>query len=161
MGLNPSQVSVERGHYFANPRNRFWRAFNRSGLVSTPVAMEDDHRLTSEGIGFTDLVKRPSRQASALRAKDYREGAPALKEKILQYKPAVVCFQGLTVYGNYLRYAEGLKLKPQLGHQSQMIGQSQVFVVPNPSPTNAQYSLETLVCWLRRLKNLRDEIRGQ
>ena len=34
VGLNPSQVSVERGHYFANPRNRFWRAFNQSGLVA-------------------------------------------------------------------------------------------------------------------------------
>ena len=33
IGLNPSTVSVERGYYFANPRNRFWRALNASGLV--------------------------------------------------------------------------------------------------------------------------------
>ena len=105
VGLNPSEVSVERGHYFANPRNRFWRAFNQSGLVDAPVSMEEDYKLPDYGIGFTDLVKRPSRQASALRAKDYREGAPILKEKLLRWEPAIVCFQGLMVYANYLRYS--------------------------------------------------------
>ena len=33
VGLNPSVYSVEVGHYFANPRNRFWAALNKSGLV--------------------------------------------------------------------------------------------------------------------------------
>ena len=33
VGLNPSEYSVREGHYFANPRNRFWPAFNRSGLL--------------------------------------------------------------------------------------------------------------------------------
>ena len=161
VGLNPSQISVERGHYFANPRNRFWRAFNSSGLVKTTVTMEDDYLLPLQGIGFTDLVKRPSRQASALRADDYREGAPVLKQKLLQYQPLIACFQGLMVYTNYLRYAEGEKLKVQLGLQPQTIGASKVFVVPNPSPANAQYSLDTLVCWFQSLKDLRDSLKSQ
>lgn len=161
VGLNPSQVSVEKGHYFANPRNRFWRAFNQSGLLDSPVSMEDDHTLPDRGIGFTDLVKRPSRQASALRAADYREGAPLLKQKLLKYQPLVVCFQGLTVYSNYLRYAEAIKLKPKLGLQQHTIGVSKLFVVPNPSPANAQFSLDTLVCWFQRLKQLRDSLKSQ
>ncbi len=161
VGLNPSQISVERGRYFANPRNRFWRAFNQSGLIDSPFSMEDDHRFPDHGIGLTDLVKRPSRQASALRAKDYREGAPVLKQKILQCRPAIVCFQGLTVYANYLRYAEGVKQKSQLGLQPLTIGASHVFVVPNPSPANAQYSLDTLVCWFQQLKKLRDTLKSQ
>ena len=161
VGLNPSQISVEKGHYFANPRNRFWRAFNQSGLVEIPVSMEDDHRFPDHGIGLTDLVKRPSRQAAALRAKDYREGAPILKQKLLKFQPLVVCFQGLTVYANYLRYAEGLKRKSQLGLQPETIGASRVFVVPNPSPANAQYSLDTLVCWFQQLKKLRNSLKNQ
>ena len=161
VGLNPSQVSVERGHYFANPRNRFWRAFNQSGLVDAVVAMEEDSKLPDYGIGFTDLVKRPSRQASALRAGDYREGAPLLKEKMLKWEPEIVCFQGLMVYANYLRYAEGLKVKVELGIQPHTIGASRVFVVPNPSPANAQYSLDTLVCWFQELKKLRDCLRAR
>ena len=161
VGLNPSQISVEKGHYFANPRNRFWRAFNQSGLLQIPVSMEDDHRFPDHSIGLTDLVKRPSRQASALRAKDYREGAPILKRKLLKYQPAIVCFQGLTVHANYLRYAEGIKRKSKLGLQPETIGASKLFVVPNPSPANAQYSLETLVCWFQRLKKLRDSLNRQ
>ena len=33
IGLNSSSISVEEGFYFANPRNRFWKAFNTSGLI--------------------------------------------------------------------------------------------------------------------------------
>ena len=34
VGLNPSIPSAQAGHYFANPRNRFWPAFN--GAEMTP-----------------------------------------------------------------------------------------------------------------------------
>ena len=34
IGLNPSLPSVREGFYFANPRNRFWRALQCSGLLS-------------------------------------------------------------------------------------------------------------------------------
>ena len=33
IGLNPSTISVEKGYYFANPRNRFWKALNASELI--------------------------------------------------------------------------------------------------------------------------------
>ena len=33
VGLNPSPPSVAAGYYFANPRNRFWRALAASRLV--------------------------------------------------------------------------------------------------------------------------------
>ena len=33
IGINPSLPSVREGYYFANPRNRFWRALNASGLL--------------------------------------------------------------------------------------------------------------------------------
>ncbi|MCG8324164.1 MAG: hypothetical protein MI673_01500, partial [Thiotrichales bacterium] len=37
VGLNPSIPSVQAGYYFANPRNRFWKALNQSRLVSVPL----------------------------------------------------------------------------------------------------------------------------
>ena len=160
VGLNPSEYSVRVGHYFANPRNRFWAAFNRSGLVEREVAPQDDARLMQYGIGLTDLVKRPTRQGSGLTAADRRLGAPLLKEKLLKYQPRIVCFHGLTVYGPYLFYAEGVREKPELGLQERMIGGSRVFVVPNPSPANAVYSLEALVGWYQRLMALRQELTG-
>jgi TDG/mug DNA glycosylase family protein len=76
VGLNPSSFSVEKGHYFANPRNRFWAALNRSGLVSEALSPERDTELLRHGIGFTDVVKRPTPQASGLTAADYRRWSP-------------------------------------------------------------------------------------
>ena len=60
VGLNPSQYSAEVGHYFANPHNRFWPAFNLSGLVGRQVTAEEDATLLDDGIGFTDVAKRPT-----------------------------------------------------------------------------------------------------
>lgn len=161
VGLNPSQHSVRLGHYFANPRNRFWTAFNRSALLDRHVTLEDDYKLMEHGIGLTDVVKRPSSQASALKAQDYRQWAPILREKLERVQPLIICFQGLMAYSLYLRYAEGIKTKSQLGLQERSIGRSAVFVVPNPSPANAQYSLDVLVDWFCCLKKLRDSLKRQ
>ena len=75
VGINPSRYSAQVGHYFANPRNRFWRAFNAAGLTPEPLSAETDHRALEFGIGFTDLVKRPTPGMSELRPEEYRQGA--------------------------------------------------------------------------------------
>ena len=155
IGLNPSSISVREGHYFANPRNRFWAALNFSGLVPVQLAAALDQQLLDHGIGLTDLIKRPTSQASGLTISDYREGAPILKAKLLDYRPAIACFHGMMCYRAYLKYAEGLQEKPELGLQRHTIGQSRVFVVPNPSPANAQYSLNVLADWYQQLDTLR------
>ncbi len=157
IGLNPSSISVREGHYFANPRNRFWTALNGSGLVPFQLSPVLDKQLLDHGIGLTDLIKRPTSQASGLNASDYREGAPILKAKLLDYRPAIACFHGMMCYRAYLKYAVGFKEKPNLGLQPHSIGQSRVFVVPNPSPANAQYSLQALVEWYQQLGNLRPD----
>ena len=160
VGLNPSQYSVDVGHYFANPRNRFWTAFNLSGLVERQFTPEDDADLIGFGIGLTDVVKRPTAQGSGLNTHDYRFWSPLLREKLLQFSPRVVCFQGLMAYKAYLRYGEGVRTNPDLGLQARAIGGSQVFVVPNPSPANAKFSVDDLASWMGRLNELRKKIAG-
>ncbi|PKB75684.1 MAG: hypothetical protein BZY85_07930 [SAR202 cluster bacterium MP-SAtl-SRR3965592-G1] len=152
VGLNPSQYSAEVGHYFANPRNRFWPAFNMSGLVARPVSSEEDATLLADGIGFTDVAKRPTPMGSGLRAADFREWALVLKEKIVRFEPKLVCFHGSMAYKAYLQHGEGVKEQVQLGLQDRIIGASAVFVVPNPSPANAKYSLNDLAEWYGRLR---------
>jgi TDG/mug DNA glycosylase family protein len=158
VGLNPSLYSARVGHYFANPRNRFWTALNRSGLVGRELSPEQDASLLDYRIGFTDVVKRPTPQASGLSAADYRQWAPVLKTKLLEYQPRIACFHGLTGYKAYLRYAEGVEEKSLLGLQDRTIGKSRVFVVPNPSPANARFSINDLVQWYQQLKKLREEL---
>ena len=160
IGLNPSTRSVEAGHYFANPRNRFWAALSAADVVGRPVGPEDDVSLLRHGIGFTDVVKRPTSQASGLTAVDYRRDAPVLREKLVRHAPRIACFHGLTAYRAYLRHGEGIKRagNVELGRQDLMIGSSRVFVLPNPSPANARYSLDELASWYRELNRWRTEL---
>ena len=155
VGLNPSVVSVRVGFYFANPRNRFWRAFEESGLAeSRGEPSRSRHRvlLEQDRIGFTDVVKRPSRQGYELRAGDFRRDAPRLLQLVEEIRPAWVWFHGKQAYRHFLKYAlDRSPEKIRWGLQSRAIGGAQVYVTPNPSPANAAYSLADLRRWYRRL----------
>ncbi len=158
VGLNPSLPSVEAGFYFANPRNRFWRGLNQSRLISetlVPSVGAQQTLFEKYSMGFTDVVKRPSANASALRAADYRKWSPVLKDKIIKYNPRVVWFHGKLAWQHYLRRAEGVnESSTQWGLQDTRVGLSIVFVTPNPSPANAAFSLQVLVEWYNELADL-------
>jgi len=154
IGLNPSLPSVRAGFYFANPRNRFWRALQASqlaGVIPEPGIEAMDTLLQQCRMGFTDVVKRPTAGARDLRAADFRQWAPQLKRKLRHYQPAIAWFHGKLAYANYLTYGEGIRQAVDWGLQSCRIGCTQVFVTPNPSPANAAYSLDDLIDWYRRL----------
>jgi len=153
IGLNPSLPSVEAGFYFANPRNRFWRALNAGGLLQAPVTpgVGAMRLLLEAGIGFTDVVKRPTAGGGELRAIDFRTGSPVLKEKLDSYAPRIAWFQGKQACLAYLRYAEGMRADIAWGVQPFMLGNTRVFVSPNPSPANATWSLADLTGWIQRL----------
>ena len=146
VGINPGAYSASVGRYFATPRNRFWAALNRSGLVGTEreLGPGDEAWLMERGIGFTDVVKRPSRSASDLRAADFRRWAPLARERLVAAAPRVVCFNGLTACKWFLRYAEDVRREVGLGEQSGGLGPSRVFVAPSTSPANAAYSLDDI-----------------
>jgi len=155
IGLNPSLPSVAAGFYFANPRNRFWRAFDASGLTTAPVAPSSEAMgllLQREGIGFTDVIKRPTAGGASLRATDFRRDAPGLKAKLERLRPGVAWFHGKQAFGIYLRYAENRpEAKLEWGAQRRSFAGCRVYVTPNPSPANAAYSLDDLIGWYRRL----------
>ena len=153
IGLNPSLGSVEAGFYFANPRNRFWPAMLASGLAPpgmTPGAEGIRLLFDNHGMGFTDVVKRPSAGGGSLRAADFRRFAPSLRDKLLEYRPRVAWFHGKQAYHGYLRYGEDRPPGSEWGEQPNLAA-CRVFVTPNPSPANAAYSLSDLSGWYRRL----------
>ena len=171
VGINPSAYSAQVGKYFATPQNRFWRALSASGLVAPArELLPGDEAWLSEHhrIGFTDLVKRASASASKLRAADFRRWAPQTRAKLVKAAPLVVCFNGITAYRWFLQYAEDAAAKTttgkravSLGEQEVRIGDSRVFVAPNPSPANASYSLGDIARWLQRLAALRDRAKAE
>ena len=159
VGINPSMISVRLGHYYANPRNRFWRVFNACEMANAHLNFETDDLILAHKMGFTDLVKRPTVGISALTIYDFRRGVQELKRKLEYFRPRLICFQGLTAYRQYLRLIERTARNVCLGRQPELIGESIVFVVPNPSSANAGFSLNTLIYWCSKLKDLRDELK--
>lgn len=160
VGINPGLYSVQRGHYFARPANRFWPAFSRSCLSANVRAAfgrqtlrpEDDAALLALGIGFTDVVKVPTRNAAELHSAHFLEWAPRLLARLLAYQPRVACFHGVTAYRAFARYALAEELAPaDLGSQPRQVGETRLFVVPNPSPANAHFQLADQIAWYDRL----------
>jgi len=146
IGLNPSLPSVEAGFYFANPRNRFWKALNGCSYFSETIepSLKSCHRLLEQySIGFTDLVKRPTAGCKDLNAADYRAGSSRLQALIKTRQPQIIWFHGKLTCQKYLQYSS--KKHPiSWGLQSWTISDKPVFISPNPSPANAAFSLQVI-----------------
>lgn len=159
VGINPSLHSVTAGFPFSSPRNRFWPAFNQSALIDyeiepSPASMQQ--LLDRERMGFTDIVKRPTRGISELKAADYRRGAKELNKKLLLFRPAMVWFQGMTAARYFYQYVGAKPVtQPTWGLQDKSQFPFLVFVSPNPSPANAAFSFSDLVGYYNELAKLK------
>jgi len=154
IGCNPSPLSIKHQCYFANPRNRFWKALNGSGLIDEALSPNSESMqilFEKYKMGFTDVVKRCTPGVSDLKAADYREDAPQLFEKLTKYQPDVCWFHGKVAYRNFLKYTSGETNTIEWGLQPLHIDKSKVFVTPNPSPANAVYSVADLIDWYSKL----------
>jgi double-stranded uracil-DNA glycosylase len=148
IGINPSLYSVAQGHYFARKTNRFWPAFSRS-VLSLPIRAalgletllpEHDRLLPAFGFGFTDAVKRASARATDISPVEFAAAVESLVAKLESSAPRIACFHGIMAYRPLYRALTGAKEEPRLGLQELRIGQSQLFLAPNPSPANAHFT---------------------
>jgi TDG/mug DNA glycosylase family protein len=155
VGINPSVYSAERGHYFARASNRFWPCISRStlslkardALDVEKLGPEHDRALLNYGIGFTDLVKRPTPKASDLATSELAAGVKRLLKKIDRYRPRVACFHGITGFRHVHLILAGKAAEVALGLQDVRVGATQIFLVPNPSGANAHFSRDDQTGW--------------
>ena len=155
VGINPGVRSSLTGHHFAGYSNRFWKLLYESGLVAEPITAEDDGRLPEWGFGVTNIVPRPTPGIDTLTPKEYVEGRVRLRRKILRYRPAVVAMVGVTVFRGMFPERRG---PVTVGLQPEKIGTSSVFVLPNPSGRNANFTYAEMLAAFRRLKEFLSEI---
>jgi TDG/mug DNA glycosylase family protein len=151
VGINPGLTSAQRGHYFSNPRNRFWMAFNAAQMTPTPLGPDTDGACLTYGIGMTDVVKRPTNSMAELKPAEFTEGVVVLEAKLLHYQPLVVCFNGVTGYRYYMKQ-DSKAAEAKVGLQEVTIGRSKVWVLPSTSPANAAVPPERIVACMRELK---------
>ncbi len=161
IGINPSIYSVEKGFAFARPGNRFWPALNAAQLVGETLipgrdAIETLH--ASYGFGFTDIVKRATRMASELTREDYVLGARQLLRKLTKHQPRIAWFQGKDAWKMFLEHALQTRRKIDTGLQAETIGNTVVFVTPNPSGANPAANPKALRAHFVALRDLRDKL---
>jgi TDG/mug DNA glycosylase family protein len=138
-GINPGLYSGAVQHHFARPGNRFWRSLHASGLTPRLLGPFEEYELLDYGLGITNLVRRATATADHLHDDELRAGARTLRRKVARHKPQWVAFLGLTAY----RVAFGRK-SAAVGRQEELLGGSQVWLLPNPSGLNAHYQLPDL-----------------
>lgn len=145
VGINPGLWTAATGAHFARRGNRFYPALWRAGivdrLIDASAGMSDDDRalLLDRGIGITNVVPRASARADELTTEELVEGGRKLIETVARVHPKVIAVAGITAY----RTAFGDR-KATAGRQDRTIGDTVVWVVPNPSGLNAHHTVDTL-----------------
>jgi double-stranded uracil-DNA glycosylase len=150
VGINPGQRSEAIGHHFAGYSNRFWPLLYDSKLVPERIAAEDDDRLLEWGLGITNLVARMTPGIDTLRPEEYVAGARVLRRKIRRYKPRIVALVGVSLYRSLFGVRSGTHVS--LGLQSETLEGVPVFVLPNPSGRNANFSYAEMLNAFRALR---------
>jgi len=144
VGINPGVRSAITGHHFAGYSNRFWKLLSDSRLVPAAVTFEDDERLPDWNLGITNLIARPSPGIDDLRPVEYIEGWKVLDRKIRRYRPEVIALVGVTLYRAVLPLLDGAPPAPTplnaIGPQPARIHGARIFVLPNPSGRNANFT---------------------
>ena len=149
VGINPGIRSSLTGHHFAGFSNRFWKLLFAAKLVPEPITYEDDDRLPEWGYGITNIVPRPTPGIDTLKPDEYVAGRTRLRTKVRRYKPAVVAMVGVTVFRAMFPERKGMVA---LGLQEEKIGETAVFVLPNPSGRNANFTYKEMLAAFRALK---------
>ena len=130
--------------------------------MSERIGYQDDDRLAEWGYGITNLVPRATPGIDDLRPAEYTAGWRALERKIRKHRPAVVALVGVTLFrailpvvvsqGDAETAAAGRKApRVRLGGQLVTIHGARVFVLPNPSGRNANFSYGEMLAAFRKL----------
>ena len=150
-GINPGLYTAAVGHHFARPGNRFWPALFAAGFTDRLMSPFDELELLKLGFGVTNVVMRATATADELTRDELRAGGKRLVTKVLRYRPAFLAILGLGAY----RAAWDVP-KAVIGRQEKRIGETVLWILPNPSGLNAHYQAKDLARVFGELKTAVD-----
>ena len=131
-GINPGLYSAAVGHHFAGPGNLFWATLLAAGLTPRLLSAFDEAELLALGFGITNLVPRTTASAEEVERDELRRGAKALRRKVLVLQPRFLAVCGIVAYRVGFE-----RNKAVVGVQDEKIGDTSVWLLPNPSGLNA------------------------
>lgn len=138
-GINPGLSSSSLGYPFAHPANRFWKVLHLAGFTERQLKPEEAAQMLDFRCGVTKLVERPTVQATEVTLQELRSGGQALIEKVEHYRPAALAVLGKQAFERGLGQRSAT-----WGKQTYKIGDTEVWVLPNPSGLN-RITLDKLV----------------
>ncbi len=146
-GINPGLYTAAVGHHFARPGNRFWPALFASGFTDRLLSPFAEQELLKNGYGVTNVVPRATASADHLTRDEVMAGGKKLRAKVRRYEPEILAILGLGAYRTAFNQP-----KAAVGLQKEKIGNTLVWVLPNPSGLNANYQQADLVKLFRELR---------
>jgi TDG/mug DNA glycosylase family protein len=135
-GINPGLWTSYTGHHFAGPGNRFWKALYLGGFTPRVLLPAEKRELLEYGVGITNVVPRASATAAELQSHEYVAGGKRLVAKVKRYRPRALAVLGLGAYRVAFGHAAA-----GVGEAEERIGTTRVWVMPNPSGLNQNYSV--------------------
>jgi double-stranded uracil-DNA glycosylase len=146
-GINPGLWSAATGHHFARPGNRFWPALHLGGFTDRPLRPDEETALLGYGLGITNVVARGTARADELTVDELIAGGRAVEAKVREYRPRWLAVVGITAYRTAFHAP-----RSRIGRQPERIGDTGVWVLPNPSGLNAHYQLDALAAEFGKLR---------
>ncbi|GAA4868569.1 G/U mismatch-specific DNA glycosylase [Actinomycetospora straminea] len=147
-GINPGLLSALTGHHFARPGNRFWPALHASGFTPRLFAPSEQGLLPSLGLGITNVAPRATARADELDDAELVAGGERLRGLVAEVRPAWLAVVGIGAY----RVAFGDR-RAAAGRQERTLGDTGLWVLPNPSGLNAHQTPATLAAAFRELRD--------
>jgi double-stranded uracil-DNA glycosylase len=146
-GINPGLYSAAVGYHFARPGNRFWPALHLSGFTPRQFRPDEQEELLGLGLGITNVVARATARADELSTAELAEGGRLLRAKATRLRPRCLAVVGVTAY----RAGFG-QPGAAVGAQDHELGETRLWVLPNPSGLNASYQIGRLAQEFARLR---------
>lgn len=151
-GINPGLYTAAIGHHFGRPGNRFWPALHQAGFTPRLLDPSEERELLRWGYGITNIVPVATATASELTLEQLQAGARTLKRKVRQCRPKFLAVVGIDAY----RKAFG-RPKASSGLQSDTIGTTRLWLLPNPSGLNAHYQAADFVRVFQELREATEQ----
>jgi TDG/mug DNA glycosylase family protein len=147
VGINPGLYTAAIGHHFGRPGNRFWPALHAAGFTPRLFSPYEEREILPLGYGITNVVARATATADELTPAELVEGGRKLAAKARRYRPRILAFLGIGAYR-----AAFARPRAAPGEQSETIGASRAWILPNPSGLNAHYQAADLARLFRQLR---------
>ncbi|KAK1147571.1 uracil DNA N-glycosylase Thp1 [Aspergillus melleus] len=114
VGVNPGIMTGTTGYAYAHPSNLFWKLLHSSGITTIRHPPSDTYRLPDlYNVGNTNIVVRPTRDASMLSKAEMDAGVPVLEAKVAAQRPEAVCLVGKSIWEAVWRVRRGRGIRKE------------------------------------------------